>query len=102
MTQTLSETDQIVVVDEDVFDTPYTKDDDPARKAHFINPAMNQELQHKFGPMGAGDIVKTARFFRLEIVALCGFKFIPEHNPEKYDSCEACASIAADIISKDG
>lgn len=103
MSQTLSETKQTIIEKLiEVFDTPYTDDGDPSHKTHFINPAMNTDIQDQYGPMDAAIIVKTARFFGIEIVALCGFKFIPERNPEKYDSCEPCAHAAADIISKDG
>jgi len=38
----------------------------------------------------------------MEIVALCGFKFIPQHNPDKYDACEACIKIAGDIMKELG
>lgn len=102
MTQMTTEEDTRVVLDQDPFETPYTEDADPGHRTHMINPAANVELQAKFWRMDAGEIVKTARFFRMEIVALCGYRFIPERNPEKYDTCEPCAKIAGQIMSEDG
>lgn len=80
---------------------PYEDDGDKDRLTHIINPAMNGHIQNGIW-MEAKDIVSLARLGRLEIVALCGHRFIPNHNPEKYDACSACMDIAGIIMSEDG
>lgn len=75
---------------------------DPKReyKAHIINPPANV---HIWQPgMTAKDVVDVARATGQFVVALCGYKFIPKHNPEKLDACEKCMTIAGLIISEDG
>jgi hypothetical protein len=52
--------------------------------------------------MSAQDIVDTARMLGSEITALCGYKFIPMRNPEKYEACQQCMDIAGFIMSSLG
>lgn len=69
-------------------------------KAHIVNPPMNM---HVFQPgMEGQDIVDVARAMGLEIVALCGFKFVPKRNPDKYDACELCMKEAERIMREMG
>lgn len=80
---------------------PY-EEPDPQReyKAHIVNPPANT---HIWQPgMEAQDVVDVARVKGLEVVALCGYKFIPKHNPDKFDACEACMKIAGDIMREAG
>jgi hypothetical protein len=78
---------------------PYEETDDPNARAHYVNPAMNQDIQKKYGYMETPqEIVDTARLFGLEVTALCGYKWIPSHNPKKFEVCSRCAEIAGDII----
>jgi hypothetical protein len=103
MTTTETETREIEAIDLNDLVNPYEELDDPNHRTHIINPAMNLDIQHKFGRMEtAQEIVDTPRAFGLEVIALCGFKLIPVHNPEKYDACEACIKIAGDIMRSEG
>jgi len=103
MTTTHTEPETLEIVDLNDLVSPYEDDDDPNRKTHIINPAMNLDIQRSFGRCEtAQQIVDLARNFRVEITALCGFKFVPVHNPEKYDACDACMKIAGDIMRSEG
>lgn len=79
---------------------PYVEDDDPRRHTHIVNETDNLHIWRS--GMGAQDIVDIARVRGIEVTALCGYKWIPQHNPEKYDVCEACMKIAGDIMKEDG
>lgn len=80
---------------------PYEDTDDPDHKTHIINPAMNGHIQKGIW-MTAQQIVDQARFLGLEVVTLCGHRFVPKANPEKYDACEACMKIAGHLMSEAG
>lgn len=77
---------------------PYVDDNDPNRRTHIVNPPSNPHISRGFPDMQAQEVVNIARAQRIEIVALCGYKFVPQHNPEKYDACDACMKIAGDIM----
>lgn len=75
---------------------PYEDDGDNNRLTHIVSPPENL---HIFEPgMEAQDIVDIARATHNYVVALCGYKWIPVHNPEKYDACQRCMDIAAAIM----
>lgn len=79
---------------------PYEETDDPNAKAHIINPPNNM---HIWRPgMTAKDVVDIARATGQYVISLCQVAFIPKHNPEPLDACEACMRIAGDIIKEDG
>jgi len=84
------------VFEEAMFPYEEPSDNDPNRRTHIVNPPMNQ---HIWKPgMRAQDIVDTARLLGEEIQALCGYIFVPKHNPEKFDACEACLQVAGALI----
>lgn len=65
-------------------------------KAHYINPPANR---HIWQPgMTAQDIVDVARATQQEIVALCGYRWIPKYDPIKLPVCDRCAEIVADSM----
>lgn len=35
-----------------------------------------------------------------EIEALCGKRWVPSHNPDRYPICETCVEVAQRIINK--
>jgi len=79
---------------------PYEKTDDPQWRTHIINPPANL---HIWEPgMSMKDVLHVARSQRLEVVALCGFRFIPVHDPEDFDACEECMRLAGEIMSSMG
>ena len=77
---------------------PYVDDNDPSVRTHIVNPPDNPHISHGYPKMTAQQVVDIARLSSIEIVALCGYKFIPKRNPDKYDACEACMKIAGDIM----
>lgn len=77
----------------------YEETDDPDTKAHIINPSMNL---HIWQPgMSSQDIVNIARLRGVFVNALCGYRFIPRHDPDKHAACDPCLKAASDMIRKD-
>jgi hypothetical protein len=75
----------------------YDQDDGKDHFTHIINPPNNI---HIWEPgMEAQDIVAIARATGQIVVALCGYKFVPKRNPEKYPACDSCIKIAHDIMA---
>lgn len=79
---------------EDVF--PYEDDEDPNRRTHIVSPPENMHIWQE--GWNAQDIVNHARMHGLEVTALCGYKWVPVHNPEKFEACKACFDIAGQIM----
>lgn len=94
-------THEEVKVDNIVDLFPYEDNDDPNLRAHIVRPMENRHVAGNNNLTGQ-DIVDIARASQIEIVALCGHKFVPKHNPDKYDACEACMKIAGHIMSAGG
>lgn len=76
-------------------------DDGKNHMTHIVRPYDNQQVSG-WATMTAQDIVDMARMLGLEIVALCGYRFIPVRNPENYDACQQCVIIAGTIMSNEG
>lgn len=75
-------------------------DDGADRKTHIVNPPKNL---HIWQPgMEAQEIVNIARFTGQEVVALCDYRWVPKHNPEKFDICQACMDIAGELMRSKG
>lgn len=63
---------------------------------HVINPPSNT---HIWEPgMSAQDVVDYARAQGWWVIALCGKKWVPKRNPDKYPACKTCMDIAANLI----
>lgn len=78
---------------------PYEDDGNSTHKSHYVSPADNIAFQMKYGRFNSGQaLVDTARLLGEEVVALCGFRWVPKANPAKFPVCEACAKIAGDIL----
>ena len=80
---------------------PYQDTDDGKQHlTHIVNPTDNPHLD---GPgVTAKDLVGMARLLGEEIVALCGYKWIPVRNPEKYPVCKTCLVIAGHLMREAG
>lgn len=81
---------------------PYDKlEKDHNLKVHIATPAENL---HIWRPgMSTPDMITVARCLRVEIVAICGHRWIPSHNPEEIkDVCEACTEEAAKRMQEAG
>lgn len=77
-------------------DQPYESNNDPNHRTHIINPPMNT---HIWRPnMTTQDVVDLARIKGLEVVALCGHRWVPKGDPKKYKRCEPCLDRAMELI----
>lgn len=86
-----------------VFDKELKYDDSDANaetRTHIINPPMNLHIW-QIG-METQEIVDIARATGQEVVALCGYRWVPKRNPEKYPACDECIRIAGDIMRSRG
>lgn len=61
-----------------------TKEEDPIY-SHIIDRGTDKRR--------AQDIVFEARVFGHTLTALCGHKFVPERDPQKYPPCQKCLEI---------
>lgn len=101
MTQTTIEQTTIEAIDIEELLNPFKDDDgsDKDRKSHYVSPGDNIEFQAKFGPVrDAEELVSTARFHQAEIVAVCGYKFVPKYKPQAYPVCPQCVDVASNRI----
>lgn len=81
---------------------PYDDTDDGKNhKTHIVRPWDNKQIDGWMHLSGQ-DVVDQARMLGWEITALCGYKFIPMRNPEKYEACSQCIDIAGHIMSNQG
>lgn len=94
MSTILPEVEPIGYVEEEL--APFEENNAPNLRVHIVNPPRNTHIW-KSG-MTSKDIVDIARINQIEITALCGYKFVPKHNPDKYDACEECIKIAGAIM----
>lgn len=53
--------------------------DDPGRLAHYIRK----------------DLLADAYVLGMEVEALCGYRWIPSRDPERYPICAPCAALRA-------
>lgn len=105
MTQSTIESDTvsttIEAVDLENLLNPFEEDDgsDKDRKSHYVTPGDNIEFQIKYGPVkDPSELVNNARFHQAEIVAVCGYRFVPKYKPEVYPVCAQCVDVAANRI----
>jgi len=91
MTDTLLEADVESVV------IPYedTEDGDE-HHTHLINPPNNLHIW--LPGMSIQEVVNIARTTGQVVVALCGYTWVPKRNPEKYDACSKCISVAGELM----
>ena len=86
--------DTLTVALEDL--NPYEQEVPPNTRAHIINPPMNT---HIWEPgMETQEIVDIARLTGQEVVALCGHRWVPKHDPAAVDVCETCLDLAHQMI----
>lgn len=88
------------IIEEDLDLFPYEETEDPDKRAHIVNPPNNL---HIYVPgMKSQEIVDIARMTGQYVTALCQYRFIPKHNPDKLDACDACMKIAGDMMREAG
>lgn len=76
---------------------PYKESEDPDRRTHLVRPVENLHVTHGV-EMSAQSIVDIARMNGQEVVALCGYRWVPMHNPESYEACGPCFKMAEWIM----
>ena len=79
---------------------PYEESKDSNRLTHIVNPPGNLHIW-RIG-MTAQDVVNAARLLGKEVSALCGYRWVPAHDPELFDVCPACMTKAGFLISGEG
>ncbi len=78
----------------------FEENKNPDAKAHIVSPPENPHLD---GPgLTAKDIVDLARARGEVVKALCGYKWIPRHNPEGLPACQICFDIAGMLMRNAG
>lgn len=75
----MAQSSLVTTVKPDVNTRPVTSDGDHERFAHYVKK---------------GDIVRSA-MDGIPIEALCGKKWIPDRDPQKYPVCPTCKEILA-------
>lgn len=103
ITETVTELTHTTIESTDLEEilNPFEEDDgsDKDRKSHYVTPGDNVEFQNKYGPVkDPSELVSNARFHQAEIVAVCGYRFVPKYKPQVYPVCPECANIAANRI----
>jgi hypothetical protein len=88
---------QIQIVEDPL---PFEESKDPNTKTHFVNPPKNLHIW-RVG-MDIYELVDIARANGLEVEALCGYRWVPKHNPDKYDLCDTCNKIAHEMMAERG
>lgn len=100
MTATQTETVTLGREDGQVDIYPFDKNEDPNSKSHYVSLFENM---HLYQPgMTTSDLIDIARLGGLELKALCGHRFTPQHNPAGLEVCGMCVDVAANIIMEDG
>lgn len=74
-----------------VMDRPETQagGGDSAHRAHIVKRPDNNT--------GASAWITEARVMGMEVEALCGYRWIPARDPEKYPVCETCKDILSNM-----
>lgn len=71
-------------------------------RTHIVRPIENGWAVAAKGASATGqDIVDLARLTGTEVTALCGYTWVPQHNPEKFPACEKCIDIAGQIMREE-
>lgn len=74
---------------------------DPEKLTHIVNPPLNTHIR-MWHLMTAQAIVNYARKLGLPVIALCGKKWVPTDDPEKYDACLTCVEVAGQLMRQSG
>lgn len=86
---TTTQTEIEAVTTEDLF--PFEDDFDPDALAHIVDNLANAEVYGN--GLTATDVVEMARLAGTEVIALCGYKWVPKRNPLNHDTCQKCVDI---------
>lgn len=67
---------------------PFETTEDPNTRSHIIVAGDNPHIWEP--EMTAHDVVDLARMQRVVLKAVCGYEFVPKHDPMVHDLCNAC------------
>lgn len=85
---------------EDLLSYDESDNDKAKHKTHIVNPPMNT---HIWQPgMEMQEVVTIARMNGYEVTALCGYKWVPKRNPERFDMCMTCLARAEELMAGAG
>lgn len=101
MSESTIETTEIEAIDLESMMNPFKdpSDADPNHRAHYVSLRDNPEFEKRFGNMNATELINTARFHGVEIIAMCGHKWVPQLEPGKFEVCSPCADVAYNRLS---
>jgi hypothetical protein len=69
-------------------------------RAHIVTPDMNTHIWEV--GMTSADMVVVARTTGQELVALCGYRWVPKLKTENLDVCDTCLAIAGERMRRAG
>lgn len=97
MTDMTTELEQQLKTDEET-----SKED--KHYVHVINPVDNMHIQILNNrAMSSKEIAEYAKANGVEVVCLCGYRFIPSRNPEAVnDTCPICLDVAGMLMRNEG
>ena len=89
---------------EQQFETKEQTQKENKHYVHIINPVDNVWIQVLAGQaLSSAEIVQYARDNRLEVLCLCGYRFVPTRNPEDVnDTCSICLDVAGMLMRNEG
>lgn len=97
-----------VGTDEQVnLNTREEQEDDTSLPAHIVSPIGNAELWNFLElnsyeqNAGTKILVAYARLKGLEIVALCGHRWVPTQVANTHEVCEPCMTVAQILLGED-
>jgi hypothetical protein len=79
---------------------PFEETEDPNVRTHMVNPPKNLHIWRD--GMDVREMAEIARITGQELEALCGYRWVPKLNPDKYDVCEKCMAIAGEMMRERG
>jgi hypothetical protein len=74
-------------------------------RTHYVTPFDNPSIWRELGggmDVSGHDIVVYGRLNFKEITAVCGHKFVPILDPDKYPACESCVAEATSRMQERG
>lgn len=78
----------------------YAEPKNPEAKTHIVHAGWNPHIGQS--DWTAQQIVDEARRRGLVVKALCGYKWIPKHDPDKLEACQICFDVAGMIMRENG
>lgn len=78
----------------DIALAPEATTTDDFTRTHILNCPENKKSTEAW--------LTEARVFGLEVEALCGYKWVPQRDPQRFSVCEACLGVVEMILAEGG